>query len=238
MTSLRAFARITSGRESWGARHCIPRHTHDRAYAAIVLSGGYEECGNHGRFRARTGDVLLHDAFDAHLDRFQCSGAQLLNLVVPSSARSFCIGRVSDPDSIAQTAERDPVEACMQLLEQLREKDCAPLDWPDILARDLVADPDRRLDAWASEHGLAAETVSRGFGKVFGLTPASFRAEARARRAFALIGGSDAPLAVIAAAAGFADQSHLSRSTRALTGRPPGFWRRSNPFKTECPTGE
>jgi AraC-like DNA-binding protein len=232
------FAGIQNGRESWGARHCIPRHTHDRAYAAIVLSGGYEECGNHGRFRAVTGDVLLHDAFDAHLDRFQCSGAQLLNLVVPYSARGFCSGRVGDPDVIARAAERDPVAAGMALREQLRENHCAPVDWPDILARDLAANPDRRLDDWASEHGLAAETVSRGFRKVFGLTPASFRAEVRARRGFALIRGSDEPLAIIAAAAGFADQAHLSRSTRALTGRSPGFWRRSNLFKTERPTGE
>ena len=88
------------------------------------------------------------------------------------------------------------------------------------------------LDAWADEHGLRAETVSRGFGRMFGLTPAAFRAEARARNAFALITTSDLPLAQIAAVAGFADQAHLTRSVHALTGSTPGAWRRSNAFKT------
>jgi hypothetical protein len=34
------------------------------------------------------------------------------------------------------------------------------------------------------------------------------------------------------AAAGFADQAHMSRAIRVLTGATPGNWRRSNSFKT------
>jgi AraC-like DNA-binding protein len=75
--------------------------------------------------------------------------------------------------------------------------------------------------------------LSRGFKKLFGVTPASFRMEARAGQAFALIADGDAPLAAIAAAAGFADQAHMSRVLLALTGSPPRAWRKSNPFKTE-----
>ncbi|MDC0716159.1 helix-turn-helix domain-containing protein [Nannocystis bainbridge] len=36
----------------------------------------------------------------------------------------------------------------------------------------------------------------------------------------------DEPLATIAATAGFADQAHMTRDIRALTGRTPGEWRR------------
>jgi len=43
-------------------------------------------------------------------------------------------------------------------------------------------------------------------------------------------GGSS--LAEIAAVAGFADQSHMTRAVRALTGQTPGDWLRSNRFKT------
>ena len=228
-----SFAVVTIGRESWSAHHRIQRHRHDLAYAAVVLSGSYEECGSQGRFRVGAGDVLLHDAFDAHLNRFQRNGAQVLNLVVADFAPGFGVGYAGDPDVIARTAERDPVEAGALLRERFRETKRDPEDWPDILAHDLLSNPSCRLDSWARKRGLAAETLSRGFNKVFGVTPASFRMEVRARRAFALITRSDLPLASIAATTGFADQAHMSRATRALTGSPPCTWRRSNPYKTD-----
>jgi AraC-like DNA-binding protein len=229
---MNGFIEITNGQQCWNGAHSVPRHRHTRAYVAVVLSGSYEECGSRGRFQVGPGDVLLHDAFDAHLDRFQERGAQILNLVVADSGPGFSIGRVGDPDAIARAAELDPNEAGAQLQAQLCEAHTALRDWPDILAADILRDSHCRLDSWARSYGLAAETISRGFRRVFGVTPASFRAEVRARRAFALITRSDAPLVSIAADTGFADQAHMSRATRALTGSPPSWWRRSNPFKT------
>ena len=229
------FAQIANGRESWKGNNSLPRHRHDQAYVAVVLSGGYEECGSRGRLRVGPGDVLVHDVFDAHLNRFQNKGAQILNLVVAGPVANFGLGCVADPDAIACAAERDRAEVGMRLREQLRERERTPADWPDILAHDLLSNPDYCLRNWAEKHDLAAETVSRGFRKVFGLTPASFRAEVRAQRAFALIVASDAPLASVAAAAGFADQAHMSRAIRTLTGLPPCAWRKSNPFKTGEP---
>ncbi|MGH6878163.1 MAG: helix-turn-helix domain-containing protein [Rhizomicrobium sp.] len=226
------FAQIRSGPESWSPNQSIPRHYHDRAYIAIVLSGSYEECGSCGRSRVGPGDALLHHAFDGHLDRFQHKGARILNLVVAGFEANFSIGHVDDVDAVARAAEGDPAETRMLLCNQLRETKRVPEDWPDILARDLLRNPDYRLDIWAEDHDLAVETVSRGFGKVFGVTPAAFRLEVRTRRALALMIGSDATLASIAATAGFADQAHMSRATRTLTGLPPGSWRRSNSFKT------
>lgn len=226
------FAHISNGQEHWECGARIPRHRHDLAYAALVLSGSYEECGSRGRFRVRAGDVLLHEAFDAHLNCFQSRGAQILNLVLADMPAGSGIGRVANPDAISRAAERDGADAGIQLRAQLREIQRISYDWPDELARDLLADPNCRLDDWARAHCLAAETVSRGFGKVFGVTPASFRLEARARRAFAMIKNSEAPLATIAAITGFSDQAHMSRAVLALTGAPPGLWRRSNPFKT------
>lgn len=225
------FAHISNGKECWHCGARIPRHRHENAYAAIVLSGSYEECGSRGRFRVGAGDVLLHDAFDAHLNSFHRAGAQILNLVT-ASAVAFCHGRVADPDAIASAAERDTVEAGTALHAQLRPVDRAMFDWPDKLARDLIADPGCRLEDWAQAHGLAAETLSRGFRKVFGMTPVAFRLETRARRAFAMITTGSAPLAVIAATTCFADQAHMSRAVRGLTGAAPGRWRRSNSFKT------
>ncbi|MGN6515965.1 MAG: helix-turn-helix domain-containing protein [Rhizomicrobium sp.] len=226
------FSHICDGQECWHRGARIPRHRHAKAYAAIVLAGSYEECGSRGRFRVVPGEVLLHDAFDAHLNSFDRAGARILNLTVRSTA-GLSHGRVADPDMIARAAERDAVEAGVALQGQIRSVDRAAFDWQDELARDLIADPDRRLDDWAHGHGLAAETVSRGFRKVFGVTPAAFRLEARTRRALDMIVADVAPLAAVAAKAGFADQAHMSRAILGLTGASPGRWRRSNPFKTD-----
>ena len=104
-----------------------------------------------------------------------------------------------------------------------------------MLAAALICNPQLAIGSWAAAHGLAAETMSRGFRRVFGLTPASFRAEARTRRALAEIIGSAESLASVAVLSGYADQAHMSRATKALTGQAPAYWRwRSNPFKTDA----
>ena len=225
------FASILEGSATWSAGCSIPRHRHARAYAAVILSGGYEESGSFGRYRVRSGQVLLHRAFDAHLDRFEPSGAQILNLLLDEEP-GFGWGSVADPDAIARVAEKDAGSAVAALNEQLEPLEPRPSDWPDFLARDLLENPQLRLGEWAERYGLAPATLSRGFAMVFATSPAAFRAEVRAQSALALIAGGIHSLAEIAAVAGFADQSHMTRAVGALTGSPPGQWRRSNRFKT------
>jgi AraC-like DNA-binding protein len=227
-----ARAPLTCWLERWGARHCLPRHRHSRSYLAVVLSGGYEECGSRGRYRVRTGDVLLHGAFDSHLNRFEDGETRVLNLALPGLAPAYGLGRIADPDALVHAAERGAAEAGDCLRQQLTEAESGADDWPDLLARDLLANPACRLAGWADRHGLAAETISRGFGRVFAMSPATFRLEARARQALLRILASHEPLAVIAADTGFADSAHMSRAVHALTGFAPRHWRESNSFKT------
>jgi hypothetical protein len=87
----------------------LDRHLHIESYLALVLSGGYEEAGDRGCLRVLAGDVLLHSAFEAHLDRYQPSGADVLNLALPSGFTCQHVSmRVPDPDAIVRIAERDP----------------------------------------------------------------------------------------------------------------------------------
>jgi AraC-like DNA-binding protein len=213
------------GHERWAANAFVPRHRHRYGYAALVLAGGYEERGSGGRFRVGPGDVLIHGSFDAHLDRMHAKGAVILDLelsyVGPSRA-----GRVCDPDSIARLAETDPAAAAAQLDEQFVEiGPTIAADWPDLLARDLIAQPHARLDAWARDLGIAPETLSRGFGKRYGVTPAKFRVEVRTMNALRRIVTWDEAFVDIAATTGFADQAHMTRAVCALTGAPPSYWR-------------
>lgn len=209
---------------------CLPRHRHAEAYVAVVLSGAYEEAGDSGRRRVRAGDVVVHQPWEAHLNRTPPAGAQVLNLPRPDGALAP-FGRVTDPDLLARLAERDLAEAVQALAVGFQAAGPAPADWPDRLAAALLAGDATRLAEWAAAFGVSPEHLSRGFGQVFGVTPQRFRLEARARAALADLAGPR-PLAELAAAHGFADQAHMTRSVREMTGRPPGAWRTSNTFKT------
>lgn len=208
----------------------LARHRHADGYLAVVLSGGYEEAGEAGRRWVGAGDVIAHHAFEAHLNRVPGPGAVVLNL--PLLRPLGCgFGRTSDPDGIARTAERDP-PAAVALLEATLKPLAAPAyDWPDELAQRLALGPVPLLP-WARARNLSAEHLSRGFRKVFGVAPQRFGLEARARAAAADAAHSAAPLAAIAVDRGFADQAHMTRAVAAVTGRTPGAWRASSPFKT------
>ncbi|WP_096327579.1 helix-turn-helix domain-containing protein [Nannocystis exedens] len=108
-------------------------------------------------------------------------------------------------------------------------------DLPDELAASLSAPDAPGVGDWAAAHRVSRATAWRWFHALYAVAPARYRVEARARRAWWRVVESDEPLATIAAAAGFADQAHMTRDIRALTGRTPGEWRRvglQHSFKT------
>jgi AraC-like DNA-binding protein len=208
----------------------MERHRHTEAYAALVLSGGYVEAGDRGRFHARPGQVLIHGAWESHMDAFSGAGARVLNLPLRGPA-GFGAAVVADPDAVARAAERDLAEAEALVRQTMRPLDAALDDWPDLLAGALRRDPATALELWAEAAGLAPATVSRGFRQAFGTSPRRYRAEQRALKAAeALVTRADS-LADLAADLGFVDQAHMSRSISALTGLAPGRLRstRYNP---------
>lgn len=85
------------------------------------------------------------------------------------------------------------------------------------------ADPD--LQFFADATGVTRFQVIRDFKNVAGLTPAAFIRNRKLRRAGDLI-ERGASLADAAFTAGFADQSHLSRTFRAVLGITPGEFQR------------
>jgi len=100
--------------------------------------------------------------------------------------------------------------------------------------------PDRMIAAavrWLARHPagrvadlarlleLGERRLQRRFAAAVGYGPKTFQRVLRLQRVLALAGRAarpEMPLAALAAAAGFADQPHMSREVRALTGRSPG----------------
>ena len=77
----------------------------------------------------------------------------------------------------------------------------------------------------ARESGLSRFQLVRAFSRATGLTPHAYLVQARVHLARRLIGGK-MPLAEVAAASGFADQSHMTRAFTARYGLAPGVYAR------------
>ncbi|HEY3814810.1 MAG TPA: AraC family transcriptional regulator [Caulobacteraceae bacterium] len=209
-----------------GSSERLPRHPHETAFAAIVLTGGYVEAGDTGRHGLTPGDVLMHRAWESHLDRFGRGGAEVLILPIQERDIGAQTGRVADPDALARLAEGDPVAASRHLFLAFEAKTASPDDWPDLLASALCSDPDLSLGHWADGQGLHLGSLSRGFRQVFAVTPSAYRVIQRTRRAVNAVRRSDAPLHRIAQDCGFADQAHMSRAIRGMTRSTPSALRK------------
>lgn len=205
------------------------RHRHLDAYATVVVSGVFEESAYAGRVRATAGDVLVHPQLDAHENHHVSSSVKLIRLPWPDRSGNGGLYRLRDLDEFVRIAESDVPEASERLVHAVLQGLSIPCglrnDWPDLLAADLADDASLSLGNWAREHGLAPETVSRGFSKAYGTTPEVFRAELKAKAAWFRITRAPDRLGAIAAETGFADQAHMTRWIHRLTGLSPAIWR-------------
>lgn len=236
MPSTPQYRAIKAGVEKLPSGCTLPRHRHREGYATIVLSGHFTEASFAGRFHVRPGDVLLHGSFDCH-----CNWAA--RLIAPRILRlpwndHFKEGlfAAADIDALVRLAERDPWEASAALAASLEVATRQEHDWPERLARDLTVDPSLSLGDWAHRHGVVVETVSRGFGRAFGVTPKLFRLEARTRAAWRSVISSNRTLTDIAHGERFADLAHMSRSISAFTGASPAQWRRAYAARLGMPS--
>jgi AraC-like DNA-binding protein len=198
----------------------MPRHRHTEGYVALVLAGGYVEAGDHGRVRVQPGQVIVHGAYEAHQDHFCSVGAIVLNIPLLEPLEVIT-GVVEDPDTIARLAERDVADAIAELKQTIRQSPADLADWPDLLATALSAPANFSIEDWADSMGLAPQSVSRGFRRVYGVSPKRYRIEQRTLRAIRALRDWPGTLAALAAESGFSDQAHLARAVVALTGFAP-----------------
>lgn len=220
------FRTVVPGVETLSGQLSMPRHHHAQGYATVVLAGLISEVSFAGRMSAGPGGVLLHGAFDCHLDR--ASGHRALQILRLPWRHDALEGQfqVHDPDALARLAQSDPALAAARLREQLLAGPARERHWVDELAAALAQDAGFLLQDWAEQRSLRPDVVSRVFRSEFGVSPKRFRLEARTRLAWRELVGSTRSLTEIAFRSGFSDLPHLSRSIRTFTGRAPHAWRR------------
>jgi AraC-like DNA-binding protein len=170
--------------------------------------------------------VMMHGGFEAHLNRYAATGSEVLNLPLPARVEPETPQmQVADPDAVVRLAERDPLEAASFLLSIATPCRLDAPDWPEELAAALAIEPHLRLGDWARMRGLADATISRGFRKLFDVSPSTYRAQAKGRLAWRKIVSGRESLASVALDSGFCDQAHMTRTLGAVTGETPNYWR-------------
>jgi AraC family transcriptional regulator len=85
---------------------------------------------------------------------------------------------------------------------------------------------DLRLDELACEAGLSTSHFIRSFRQSTGKTPYQFLLEWRVQRAQTLLRNRHASLTEVAKSSGFANQHHMARIFRSVTGTTPSAYRR------------
>jgi len=95
----------------------------------------------------------------------------------------------------------------------------------DLMEADLSVD--LTMADLASACGLSVSHFARAFRRSTGQPPHKYLLAQRVARARALMSSPDLPLADVALACGFADQSHFTRVFKTIVGASPGVWRRA-----------
>jgi AraC-like DNA-binding protein len=200
-------------------------HSHADPYAALVLDGDYEECGDGGRRRVGPGHLVIHPPFSAHANVVGRRGATVVNLpLTVAEALTLRSGVLSEPEAVVHRYMDDPVSVSDALRSGVTP--VAQLDdIPDRLAAALALPGRVAIAEWGAVHGISARSVTRHFSAALGLPPAQFRWRARTHGALRALITTARPLVEIAHDWGFSDQAHMTRSIRRLTGRSPTAWR-------------
>jgi AraC family transcriptional regulator len=226
----------------------LPWHAHAETYVTFVVDGTYRE-----RLRGTTLDcvprsVVVHPAGEEHADRFASRHANCLNVHLDPSwsrqsrfvhtaliqtASAAAIGtRVARELRHADALSPLVIEGLMLELfaevERARDEDRAP-SWLKKVHEVVESQYGRQLALaeLAELAGVHPVHLARAFRRHYGCTVGELvrelRVEDAKRRIVAGVALSD-----VALDAGFADQSHLARTFRRLTGMTPAAFRRAN----------
>lgn len=230
-------------------RHRFRGHRHRRLHLCVVLDGDFEERRQQTGERCRPGSVRLSQPGAGHDIDFGTQGAHCLMIELHASrfvrsdrpwraleANAFChhpsfhelarrIHESEYPD------ERYILELLAGAAHTIRSG--APPEAPDWLPqvrRTLDASFRSPVDITdlAEQAGIHRVHLSRTFFRHYGCAPTEYirlRRIAHARRA---LHETEAPIAAIAFEAGFADQSHLTRTLHNYLRTTPYALRRAH----------
>jgi AraC family transcriptional regulator len=233
----------------------LPAHVHERACVATTLSGSWDSVLNRRTHACSPATLLVEPAGERHSNHFGRATDVLVLQPDPSRGdvlrpcqRLLATARSFQDVSVAPLARR--------LASELPGRDEAAPLIIEGLALELLATAARgsiepiaagRQPRWlkrarerlddgalaglsvvdvAAEAGVHPVHLARVFRACFGTSPGAYARAVRLDRAAAQLAGTDTPVADVAQAAGFSDQSYFTRAFRRRTGWTPAAYRR------------
>jgi AraC family transcriptional regulator len=228
----------------------LPVHDHARAYFSLLLAGDYVENADHDEWRYQPFDVGFHPARFPHRDCIGAAGARFLCLEVCAEVLDAAdVQLLNSPSMLSPDIAVQLLRLYRPLiLGTLSAIDCESAVWE--LCGEVSGEPrhpERGQPAWlrrclelvgeefaepltvqdiARRNGIHPVHLSREFRRRFGESLGEYANKVRVRQACALMTRDTGPLAAVAAATGFTDQSHLCRVFKSLLGCTPSEFRR------------
>jgi AraC family transcriptional regulator len=217
----------------------IPQHAHAGAFVTVVLGGAYRETVLQQTRDCVRHSIVVHAPGERHADTFSDRLTTCLNVQ----------GATFESSALMTTP------ATTAMAHKLRQEFRAPDAFSPLVIESVMLEltavaarhrDDERVPAWlrevhtvidrrfaepltltelASMVDVHAAHLARQFRRHYGATVGEALRERRVQYAKTRL-ESDAPLHAIALDAGFADQSHLTRTFRSATGTTPGAFRR------------
>ena len=230
----------------------IRRHVHARPYFSILLHGGYRETYSGGVRECGPATAVLHPPGEVHSDQFLGAGGRIFRFeIIDDAADSFLAreicetaelrnGRVRclaarlysesrSPDSFSPlAAEALALEIIGEATRNaFKEDKCGTPSWL-VQAIELLHEtlPDNlTVERIANVVGVHPVHLARVFRRRCGCSIGEYARNWRVEVASRQLATSTSPIGEVAAVAGFADQSHLCRTFKTVSGLTPKEFR-------------
>jgi AraC-like DNA-binding protein/quercetin dioxygenase-like cupin family protein len=231
----------------------LPPHEHEWASIAVMLEGSFDLRMRGRTYSCPPSTAFTEPAGDRHANRMQRAGAHLLVVQVDPAhyeplrpyagligsmhhlprapvsryARSVA-GELAAPDDVTPlSVEGLVLEFLATLARSLDGRERHPPPWL-VRVEDMLHERFReslRVQEIAAEVNVHPAYLMRVFRERHRTTLGGYVRQLRIQWAAERVLCTDQPLAAIAHAAGFADQSHFTRLFRRHTGRTPARYR-------------
>ncbi len=238
-----------------GQHRRFPQHSHERAYFALLLAGGYTEHLAGRSYLHRPMSLAFHPSGTEHRDEVEEQGARFLSVEVEPSlldrlreesrpaldfkvfsggpavgwaTRLYRELRHGEPGSELRMEELllELLTTCLCRPAPEEKREPAWLRRVDSLIRESFRDA-LGLDRLAAEAGIHPTHLIRTFRRFRGCTPGEYLQHLRVGRVCEGLANPEVPLVELALEAGFADQSHCTRVFQHRLGITPGAFRRA-----------
>jgi AraC family transcriptional regulator len=241
----------------------IGSHSHALPYFSLVVRGSYaERCDSRTQW-CSAASLTFHPAGESHADRFGNTGARVFSIEIDSQWMERIHGYGVRTDRPIRYERVRAVELARRLCHEARSQDSVAELVIEALAMELVAELPRRNESAAEPHrpgwldaaiellradgrapalraiataiGVHPVRLARAFRRSFHCSVGEYARSQQVAQACRLLDTSSLSLSEVALAAGYADQSHLTRALKRTVGVTPANYRRRGLAKRSLP---